>query len=199
MADPGERLSASFGCRISDLHRLRSVTLLSTLWKLFSVILSWLLFDGIRGHWFATGFGMARGIAPGKTQRQVAALPFQRTADGAVSVLLVSSRSTHRPLIPKGWRMKGKSDRKAAAIEAMEEAGVIGKASKAPIGRYRYWKRLDDCFALVDVDVYSLEVSETLDDWPERGQRQLMWMSREDAVLTVDEPGLASILQSFCA
>lgn len=140
-----------------------------------------------------------KGTASGKVQHQVAALPFRRTADGDVSVLLVSSRDTHRPLIPKGWCMKGKSDRKAAAIEAMEEAGVLGTTSKAPIGRYRYWKRLNDCFALVDVDVYSLEVTEKLDDWPERDERQRIWLSREDAAILVDEPGLASILQSFRA
>jgi 8-oxo-dGTP pyrophosphatase MutT (NUDIX family) len=137
------------------------------------------------------------GKANGKTQHQVAALPFRRTESGELSVLLVSSRCTHRPLIPKGWPMKGKSDRKAAAIEALEEAGVVGTPSRQPIGRYRYWKRLDDCFALVDVDVYSLEVNETLDDWRERGQRELMWMNHKEAALIVDEPGLASILQSF--
>ncbi len=93
--------------------------------------------------------------------------------------------------------MKGKSDRKAAAIEALEEAGVVGTPSRQPIGRYRYWKRLDDCFALVDVDVYSLEVNETLDDWRERGQRELMWMNHKEAALIVDEPGLASILHAF--
>lgn len=142
---------------------------------------------------------MGKAIAREKVQHQVAALPFLRTADGDVSVLLVSSRETHRPLIPKGWRMKGKSDRKAAAIEAMEEAGVLGTPSKAPIGRYRYWKRLEDCFTLVDVDVYSLEVTENLADWPERSERQRQWVSREDAVVLVDEPGLAHILQCFRA
>lgn len=140
---------------------------------------------------------MGKVVAKEKVQHQVAALPFRRTADGDVSVLLVSSRETHRPLIPKGWRMKGKSDRKAAAIEAMEEAGVIGKPSKTPIGRYRYWKRLEDCFTLVDVDVYSLEVTEHLADWPERQERHRRWMSPEDAAIVVDEPGLAYILQSF--
>lgn len=142
---------------------------------------------------------MGKAIAKGKVQHQVAALPFRRTADGDVSVLLVSSRDTHRPLIPKGWPMKGKTDRKAAAIEAMEEAGVLGKPSKAPIGRYRYWKRLVDCFTLVKVDVYSLEVTENLPDWPERTQRQRQWMSCEDAAVVVEEPGLAFILQSFRA
>jgi NUDIX domain. len=140
---------------------------------------------------------MSKANAKGKVQHQVAALPFRKTANGDVSVLLVSSRETHRPLIPKGWRMKGKSDRKAAAIEAMEEAGVIGTPSRQPIGRYRYWKRLADCFALVDVDVYSLEVTDNLADWPERTERQRQWMSLEDAAIVVDEPGLAFILQSF--
>lgn len=142
---------------------------------------------------------MGKSNANGKVQHQIAALPFRLSVNGEVSVLLVSSRETHRPLIPKGWRMKGKSDRKAAAIEAMEEAGVLGTPSKAPIGRYRYWKRLTDCFTLVDVDVYSLEVTENLPDWPERTQRQRQWMSCQDAAVVVDEPGLASILQTFRA
>lgn len=142
---------------------------------------------------------MARDRTDAGIRRQVAALPFERTADGRLAVLLVSSRDTHRPLIPKGWPMKGKSNRRAAAIEAMEEAGVIGTASKAPIGHYRYWKRLESCFALVDVDVYSLEVTRTLDEWPECDQRQRKWMSCEDAATIVDEPGLASILEAFAA
>ncbi len=74
---------------------------------------------------------------------------------------------------------------------------MLGKPSKAPIGRYRYWKRLADCFTLVDVRVYSLEVTENLSDWPERAERQRIWMSCEDAAVVVDEPGLASILQLF--
>jgi len=40
--------------------------------------------------------------------------------------------------------MKGKSGRKAAMIEAQEEAGVLGKIVKEPAGAYSYWKRLSN-------------------------------------------------------
>src|SRR3974390_952808 len=60
-------------------------------------------------------------------RRQVAALPLRRTKSGALEVLLVTSRGTGRWIIPKGWPSKRLRDRKAAAREAREEAGVKGK------------------------------------------------------------------------
>ena len=42
----------------------------------------------------------------------------------------------------------------AAAKEAYEEAGVIGKVKRKPIGAYSYWKRLDRSFELLNVEVY---------------------------------------------
>ena len=36
-------------------------------------------------------------------------------------------------MLPKGWPMKGKKPTPAAATEALEEAGLLGKISK-PIG-----------------------------------------------------------------
>jgi 8-oxo-dGTP pyrophosphatase MutT (NUDIX family) len=50
--------------------------------------------------------------------------------------MLVTSRATRRFIVPKGWPMKGKSGRKAAMIEAQEEAGVVGNIVKEPAGAY---------------------------------------------------------------
>src|SRR5579864_7278170 len=58
---------------------------------------------------------------------QFAALPWRRGPDGGVEVLLITSRETHRWVIPKGWPIKGKSAWKSAAREAFEEAGIQGK------------------------------------------------------------------------
>ncbi|HEX2018774.1 MAG TPA: NUDIX hydrolase, partial [Aurantimonas sp.] len=74
-----------------------------------------------------------------KRRKQFAALPFRTDADG-VEVLLVTSRDTGRWVIPKGWPMKNRRPHRAAAIEAFEEAGVVGKASKVPMGTYDYDK-----------------------------------------------------------
>ena len=57
--------------------------------------------------------------------RQVAALPWRPTDEGR-QILMITSRETRRWVIPKGGRMAGKTDAEAAAVEAMEEAGVQG-------------------------------------------------------------------------
>lgn len=134
---------------------------------------------------------------PGDQLRQVAALPYIRKPDGRVLVLVMTSRQTRRPVIPKGWRMKGRKDREAAAIEAFQEAGVVGKPWKKPAGKYLYWKRLPDRFALVRVHVYPLEVAEQAEDWPEKDEREFAWLTPLDAALLVDEPQLKSILRAF--
>ncbi|SON56148.1 NUDIX domain protein [Hartmannibacter diazotrophicus] len=134
-------------------------------------------------------------LAPKTMRRQVAALPICHDESGNPRVLLISSRETQRPVIPKGWQMKGKPDHLAAEIEAFEEAGVKGRISKKPVGTYRYWKRLSDQFALVDVDVYALEVAEHCLEWPEQEQRQARWFSPEDAALLIDEPLLAALIR----
>jgi len=90
---------------------------------------------------------------PQARDRQVAALPFRYVA-GSLEVLILTSRETGRFILPKGWPMKGRDDHNAVAIEAREEAGLIGKVRRKPIGKYSYWKRLGDQFRLVKVDVY---------------------------------------------
>jgi len=138
---------------------------------------------------------------PPKTQpaerRQVGALPFRRTPSGEIEVLLITSRETGRFIIPKGWPMKRLSDPDAAAREAYEEAGVIGKIQRRPFGDYLYWKRLARSFELLMVDVYALEVRKQRPDWPEKGSRKSGWVSVADAATLVDEPGLVALLGKF--
>lgn len=124
---------------------------------------------------------------------QVAALPF-RIVDGAVEVLLVTSRETKRWLIPKGWPMKGRKPHKAAAREAEEEAGVKGRIEGKPLGHYTYWKRRIVHFDLCRVDVYPLEVSKQLKSWKEKGQREARWFKVEEAADAVLEPALAWLI-----
>src|SRR5690349_11794400 len=53
-----------------------------------------------------------------------------------IEILLITSRESHRWVIPKGWPIKKKKPFETAAIEAFEEAGVEGRVRKKPIGRY---------------------------------------------------------------
>lgn len=133
--------------------------------------------------------------APERARAQVAALPIRRAEDGALEVLLVTSRTTRRWIVPKGWPIKGLKDHDAAAREALEEAGVIGKVRKKPIGHYSYWKRMPDHFQLCEVSLFLLEVERRLDHWMEREQRMSRWFTPADAAQMVDEPELANALR----
>lgn len=139
---------------------------------------------------------IAPRIAEGE-RRQVAALPWRRGPDG-VEILLVTSRETRRWVTPKGGRMTGRSDAEAAAIEALEEAGVEGVVDDAPLGRFRYLKVLRRRAARwCVVDLYGLEVTVQHDDWQERAERERVWLTREEAARRVDEPDLRALIAAF--
>lgn len=145
----------------------------------------------------ATKKKAARKAKKGERIRQVAAIPFRLNARGDIEVMLVTSRTTRRFIVPKGWPMKGKSGRKAATIEAQEEAGVLGKTLKEPAGTYSYWKRLANRFVRVDVIVYLLKVTEELADWQEARRRQRAWLSPADAAMLIDEPDLSTLVKTL--
>lgn len=115
-------------------------------------------------------------------------------------VLLISSRGTGRWIIPKGWPMEGRSLAGAAAREAWEEAGVVGRIQRSEIGRYHYQKDQDEGFSVpVDVRVFPLTVRKLADKFPESHQRERKWFSPLEAAGLVAEPGLARILRSLPA
>lgn len=128
---------------------------------------------------------------------QVAALPWRRGAHG-VEILLVTSRETRRWVTPKGGRMTGKTDAEAAALEALEEAGIEGVVGSQPLGTFRYLKVLKRraprwCV----VALYGLEVRVEHPTWHEQGERERVWVSRDEAVRRVDEPDLKALIAAF--
>lgn len=129
--------------------------------------------------------------------RQIAALPLRRTPVGGLEVLLVTSRETQRWIIPKGWPWPDHSDPEAAAGEALEEAGLLGRIETTRFGTYVYGKRQTDETVEVGVDVFLLWVSEELPDWKEREERERTWFAVETAAITVDEPQLRALLRAL--
>jgi len=134
----------------------------------------------------------------GAIRRQIAALPVRIGPDGVQECMLVTSRETKRWIVPKGWPMKGLKDHEAAAREAFEEAGVVGKVRSKPYGRYTYWKRFADHFAFCEVKLYRLDVEKELDIWPEQGQRSRRWFRWQDAAALNDEPGIGPAITLLC-
>jgi len=134
-----------------------------------------------------------------RVRTQYAALPIA-VKDGQPQVLLVTSRETRRWVIPKGWPEKNLKASELAAREAFEEAGVLGKIRKQPLGSYRYDKRLTAKKTVrCEVDVFLLDVERELDEWPEKGQRERRWMTPSEAAHLVSEMSLAEILLNLAA
>jgi 8-oxo-dGTP pyrophosphatase MutT (NUDIX family) len=130
-------------------------------------------------------------------RRQVAALPYRIVA-GGLEILLITSRDTGRWVIPKGGLMKKHTEAQAAAVEALEEAGLRGTVSKKPIGGYSYDKGPGASEPRVcQVKVYALAVTRQLKKFKEKGQRELQWMTQEEAAAQVAEPELSELIRSF--
>lgn len=79
----------------------------------------------------------------------------------------------------------------------MEEAGLIGEFhSDVPLGFYMYFKRKDDGSMLpTSVEVYLMAVTQELKKYAEKGQRKLRWLTVDQALATIEEPGVVPILK----
>ncbi|WP_294540518.1 NUDIX hydrolase [uncultured Rhodoblastus sp.] len=135
----------------------------------------------------------SRPAAPKRLQ--VAALPW-RDLD-RLEIMLVSSRETRRWIIPKGWPMAGRSGSAAAAIEAIEEAGLLGVISPEPIGSYIYAKRFSRKVESCRVEVYALRVTRQRETWPEKHERETRWFPAAEAMEAVSDPELAELIAGF--
>jgi 8-oxo-dGTP pyrophosphatase MutT (NUDIX family) len=129
---------------------------------------------------------------------QYAAVPYRRRSDGAVEVMLVTSRETKRWVVPKGWPIPGAKPHTSAAREALEEAGVLGRTGSDAIGTYHYDKRLKNgTQARCKVQVFTLEVRSRRKRWREKGERKARWFPLLQAVEAVQEPGLRRLLRKL--
>jgi 8-oxo-dGTP pyrophosphatase MutT (NUDIX family) len=118
--------------------------------------------------------------------RQAAVIP---VSDGQVCV--VTSRSGKRWVVPKGCLEPGKTAGEVALQEAWEEAGLVGLLQPEPVGSYVYEKAGCTCH----VTVFRMQVTDSADDWPERGLRTRCWLSLPQALLRVDDPGLRELIR----
>ena len=125
---------------------------------------------------------------------QYAALPYRRGPED-IEILLVTSLGTKRWIIPKGWPMRGRKPHEAAAREALEEAGVVGKIGSDVIGTYLYDKRRKSGATVpCKVEVFALDVNTQRKNWPEKGRRKVKWFPPEEAADTVSDVDLRDII-----
>lgn len=128
---------------------------------------------------------------------QIAAL-CHRKQNGKAEVLLVTSRSTRRWILPKGWPILSHRAHRTAAIEAFEEAGVIGKAHKTPFASFSSFKGGDAGLKLrTEVLVFLVDVESTARDFPDQADRDVRWVSIEEAIRITNEPGLIEVFRKL--
>lgn len=104
--------------------------------------------------------------------------------------MLITSRRKGRWIIPKGVIELRSSASESACKEAYEEAGIKGRASRAPLGEYQYNKWGGVC----TVQVLLLEVETMLETWPEKSIRRRQWMTISEAARSVEEPELQRLI-----
>lgn len=97
-------------------------------------------------------------------------------------------------MIPKGSRSPAISDARAAAREALQEAGVKGRVRREPIGSYIHDS---DRRGAVKVVVYELAVEEQLDSWREQSTRKRKWASPAEAARMTTQIGLRQFLRQL--
>lgn len=120
-----------------------------------------------------------------------------RLTDGKVEILLITSRGRGNWIIPKGWPMADQTPGSAAATEAEQEAGAIGKVSDRVLGFYSYSKTHEGDNLPCVVAVFPLKVKKLLKSYPEDKQRNRIWVSQKKAISMVKEPELRRIIKDF--
>jgi 8-oxo-dGTP pyrophosphatase MutT (NUDIX family) len=118
--------------------------------------------------------------------RQAAAIPVRDDR-----VCLVTSSSGRRWVVPKGQIDPGHTAGEAALVEAWEEAGLVGALDAEPLGTYAYEKLGRSLLVLV----FRMVVTEVRDEWPERQLRTRVWVTLDEALERIDEPGLRDLLR----
>jgi phosphohistidine phosphatase len=124
---------------------------------------------------------------------QSSVIPY-RLRKGRPEVLIISSSKKKHWVIPKGIKDPGLSPQKSAAKEAWEEAGVLGKVKRKPIGSYEYEKWGATC----TVDVYPMKVTKVIPEhkWHER-HRGRKWVTPEEAASSLKQPELAPMVEKL--
>lgn len=128
---------------------------------------------------------------------QIAAL-CHRLRHGKVEVLLVTSKSTRRWILPKGWPILSHRAHRTAAVEAFEEAGVVGRVHKNPFASFSSYKGGDAGLKLrTEILVFLVDVASIAEDFPDSAERDTRWVTIGEAIRITNDPGLADVFRKL--
>lgn len=122
---------------------------------------------------------------------QVGALPVRLKKNGKLEILLVTTRGGSRWMVPKGYRPKRLDARRAAAREALQEAGVRGKVQSRALGEFTDRNGNGEKNT---IRVFRLDVLKEQSHWREEDERKRKWVSPAKARKLVRQAGLRKII-----
>lgn len=111
--------------------------------------------------------------------------------------MLVCDRARGGFAIPKGWPKRNRTDAQAAALEAVQEAGVIGEVGPFPIGKLFYWKELATGCVPIEAEVYPLRVQRLRARWKAERDCERVWVPVGKAAQLVDDADLAALIEGL--
>jgi 8-oxo-dGTP pyrophosphatase MutT (NUDIX family) len=96
-------------------------------------------------------------------------------------------------VLPKGYIEFNLSPFESAKKEAYEEAGVVGANETVELGTLKIKRSIGLC----DLTIYSMEVVEMLEDYPDKDQRKRKWFSVKEAAENVSVPQVSEMILSL--
>jgi len=113
-----------------------------------------------------------------------------RKKDNDLEVLLITSLKKKRWIIPKGYIEFNLTPFESAKKEAYEEAGIIGSNETVELGALKIEKTIGVCW----MKIFSMEVTEMLEDYPEKNQRKREWFSVKEAAENIGIPEISNLI-----
>lgn len=122
---------------------------------------------------------------------QAGALPFL-FKDGILHIVLITSSSGTRWIVPKGGLESDMTRQEVALMEAAEEAGAIGTIEH---GLKTECRQGDHCL----LHLYPLRVAVLLPNWPERLHRRRVVLPVYRALLRIEDAALAQAIRRLAS
>lgn len=121
-----------------------------------------------------------------------AVIPY-RLNEGKLEILLVSSIRKKNWIVPKGYIEFNLTPFESAKKEAYEEAGVVGSNETVEVGQFIADKKNRKEL----IKVYTMEVDEELNDYPEKNLRKRKWFTFDEAMEKVQNPQIKNFIKKL--
>ncbi|MDT3696534.1 MAG: NUDIX hydrolase [Ignavibacterium sp.] len=123
---------------------------------------------------------------------QSCVIPY-RYINTTIEFLMITSIKKKKWIFPKGYIEYNLTAFESAKKEAYEEAGVIGENETSELGSFIIVKNDEKCL----VKVFSMQVAEELNDFPEKNLRRKKWMKLNEVIEASDNVKIKQLVKNL--